>query len=306
MNEIQLVIVEPGHFHAALIQAGMYAGVSPRVPVYAPLGPELLDYLNRIAQFNLRKENPTRWELDIQTGSDFFDRMLEERAGNVVVFAGRNRTKIARIQRTIEAGYHVLADKPWIIVSADLPKLAAALDAAEKKQLVAYDIMTERYEITSILQRELVNAPEVFGELVPGSAEAPGITAKSIHHLMKLVAGTPIRRPVWFFDIHEYGEALADVGTHVVDLVQWTAFPGLDMDYRTDIAMLDARRWPTVVTKAQFRQVTGEAEFPAGLAQWVKDGAIGVLLQQLRPLHGARRTREARYSLELGGAGRFR
>jgi hypothetical protein len=62
------VIVEPGHFHAALIQAGMYAGGAPRVPVYAPLGPELLDYLNRIAQFNLRKEKPTRWKLDIQTG----------------------------------------------------------------------------------------------------------------------------------------------------------------------------------------------------------------------------------------------
>jgi predicted dehydrogenase len=274
MNEIQLVIVEPGHFHAALIQAGMYAGVSPLVPVYAPLGPELLDYLNRIAQFNLRKEKPTHWDLDIQTGADFFDRMLEERAGNVVVFAGRNRTKIDRIQRTIKAGYHVLADKPWIIASADLPKLAAALDAAEKNNLVAYDIMTERYEITSILQRELVNAAEVFGTLVPGSAAAPGITAKSIHHLMKLVAGTPIRRPVWFFDIHEYGEALADVGTHVVDLVQWTAFPGQDTDYRTDIEVLDARRWPTVVTKAQFRQVTGEAEFPAGPAQWVKDGQL--------------------------------
>ena len=43
--------------------------------------------------------------------------------------------------------------------------------------------------------------------------------------MIKTVAGVPLRRPVWFFDIDEYGEGLADVGTHVVDLVQWTVAP---------------------------------------------------------------------------------
>ena len=50
----QLIIVEPGHFHATLLQKEMYPWLDPRVSVYAPLGPELLDYLGRISAFNLR------------------------------------------------------------------------------------------------------------------------------------------------------------------------------------------------------------------------------------------------------------
>ncbi len=159
MSEVRLVIVDPGHFHAALVQKDMYPQVSSRVSVYAPLGPELLDYLNRVSSFNLRPDHPTQWELDVHTGADFFGRMLTDHAGNVAVFAGRNRAKIGRIPASLSAGYNVLADKPWIIASVDLPKLASALDLAEQKGLIGYDIMTERYEITSILQREVVNAP---------------------------------------------------------------------------------------------------------------------------------------------------
>ena len=39
-------------------------------------------------------------------------------------------------------------------------------------------------------------------------------------------------RPAWFFDNDEQGEGLNDVGTHLVDLVQWTLFPEQAIDYR--------------------------------------------------------------------------
>jgi predicted dehydrogenase len=274
MNQVKLVILDPAHFHAALIQKETYPWVSNKVSVYAPLGAELLDYLNRVALFNARPEKPTNWELEVHTAPDFMNRMLKDRAGNVVVFAGRNRGKIDRINASLDAGLNVLADKPWIISSADLPKLEAALKAAESKGLVGYDIMTERYEITSILQRELVNAPEVFGQQIEGTPEEPGIVGMSVHHIMKMVAGVPIRRSVWFFDVEEYGEGLADVGTHVVDLVQWTAFPDQPIDYRRDIRLLEGKHWPTVVTQEQFRQVTAEADFPRSVSEYVKNGRM--------------------------------
>jgi hypothetical protein len=91
---------------------------------------------------------------------------------------------------------------------------------------------------------------------------------------MKVVAGTPLRRPPWFFDIDEYGEGLADVGTHVVDLVQWTAFPDQPVDYRKDIDILSGRRWPLRMTKEQFTRVTGDAEFPDALAGHVHQGVL--------------------------------
>jgi predicted dehydrogenase len=274
MKEVKLMVLDPGHFHAALVQKEMYPGVSKLVSVYAPLSPDVLDYLNRISLFNARKDKPAAWEMELHTGPDFFERMLREKPGNVVVMTGRNRPKIERLRASVNAGLHVLSDKPWIINSADMLKLEQVLDQVEKKGVVAYDIMTERYEVTSALQRELVNDPEVFGKQVPGTEAEPGISAKSIHHLMKVVAGVPLRRPVWFFDVEEYGEGLADVGTHVVDLVQWTAFPEQKLDYKKDVRMLAARHWPVVIPKQDFQRVTGEAEFPASLASHVKDGKL--------------------------------
>jgi hypothetical protein len=38
MPEISLVVVDPGHFHATLVQQQMYPELSPVVRVYAPLG----------------------------------------------------------------------------------------------------------------------------------------------------------------------------------------------------------------------------------------------------------------------------
>jgi predicted dehydrogenase len=273
-EDLKIVVVDPVHFHASLLQKDMYAGVSKRATVYAPLGAELLDYLNRISLFNTRAEDPTTWELDIRTSPDFFARMLQERPGNVVVLSGHNRTKIDRIQATVNAGMHLLADKPWIISSSGLSRLEQTLGEAERKGVVAYDIMTERYEITSILQRELVNDSAVFGKLLPGTPEEPGIKARSVHNVMKLVAGVPIRRPAWFFDVEEYGEGLADVGTHVVDLVQWTAFPETMLDYRKDIRVLAGRHWPTIISRENFRRVTGGADFPASITRFVHKGML--------------------------------
>jgi len=257
MDAFRLITLNPGHFHAALIQKEMYRGVAQRVAVYAPLTADLTEHLNRIARFNLRKESPTAWELDIHAAPDFLERMLEERPGNMVVLSGRNRSKIQLIARSLGAGLHVLADKPWIIEAADLPLLEEALATARRLGLIAYDIMTERYEITSILQRELVNDQEVFGSILPGTAQEPAVYMESVHHILKLVAGVPNLRPVWFFDVHEQGEALADVGTHLVDLVQWTLFPESAIDYRSDLAVLVATGWPTPIASEQFRQVTG-------------------------------------------------
>jgi len=257
MDSFRLITLDPGHFHAALIQKSMYAGVSKRVAVYAPLGPDLIEHLNRIARFNLRGQDPTSWELNVQTGPDFLERMLADSPGNIVVLSGRNRAKIGRIRAALNSGLHVLADKPWIIGPEDLPELDAALSTAARQGVVAYDIMTERFEITSILQRELVNDAGVFGEILPGSPQEPAVYMESVHHILKLVAGVPNLRPVWFFDVGEQGEALADVGTHLVDLVQWTLFPETAIDYRAEIRILAASRWPTSINPGQFRQVTG-------------------------------------------------
>ena len=290
MQEVKLITLDPGHFHAALVQKRMYPGVSKRVDIYAPLGFDLTEHLNRIARFNLRGDDPTTWQLEVHTGPDFFERMLRERPGNAVVMSGRNQGKIDKVKACLEAGLNVLADKPWIINSGDLPKLEAALNIAGQKGIIAYDIMTERYEITTMLQRELVNDGGTFGSIVAGTEQEPGVLMDGVHHLMKTVAGVPNLRPAWFFDVNQQGEGLADTGTHLVDLVQWMLYPEQAIDHRKDIKVIAAKRWPTVIGKAQFRNVTGEPDFPRFLSPNVKGDQLdlycnGFVSYTLRGVH---------------------
>lgn len=274
MSEVRLMTLDPGHFHAALIQKEMYPGVAPRVDVYAPEGWDLAEHLKRVDAFNKRTERPTSWDVKVHTGPDFFERMLRERPGTAVILSGKNRPKIDRIARSVQAGLHVLGDKPWILTAAELPKLDAVLAEADRKGVVAYDIMTERFEITTILQRALVNDAATFGEIVPGTATDPGVYMESVHHLMKVVSGAPNIRPPWFFDTAEQGEGLNDIGTHLVDLVQWTLFPDRSLDYRSDIRVLAAQRWPTWIPEAEFRRVTGKDGFDPALSVAVEDGKL--------------------------------
>jgi predicted dehydrogenase len=290
MPDVHLMTLDPGHFHAALVQKEMYPGVDPRVDVFAPLGNDLSEHLKRIDGFNRRAERPTTWDTEVHASDDYFERMLRERPGNVVVISGRNRGKIDRILGAVEGGLHVLADKPWILRSDDLPKMEEALAEADKRGVVAYDIMTERFEITSMLQRALVNDRATFGEIVKGTESEPAVYMESVHNLMKVVAGAPNIRPPWFFDTAQQGEGFNDIGTHLVDLAQWTLFPDQAIDYRADVRVLAAQRWPTWISEADFRRVTNEPRFPKTLGSSVKDGKLEyycntLVSYQLRGIH---------------------
>ncbi len=168
-TSIRLMTLDPGHFHAGLVHRESYPGVSPRVDVYAPLGPDLLAHLKRVVGFNSRPQSPTDWRVDVHTGPDFFERLRKEKPGNVVVISGRNRGKIDYVQGSVQAGLSALVDKPWILDSSDFGKLRETLDSADERGLVALDMMTERFEVTSLLQKEMVGDPAIFGAAVSGT-----------------------------------------------------------------------------------------------------------------------------------------
>jgi predicted dehydrogenase len=259
---VRLITLDPGHFHAGLVQKTMYPQVNPVVHVYAPAGADLQEHLKRIEGFNTRPENPTHWEEKVYTGPDFLERMVKEKAGNVVVVSGNNRRKTEYIYESVRAGLNMLADKPMAITPEGFELLRKAFDECARKKVLLYDIMTERFEIASILQRELARFPEVFGVLEKGTQGQPAVVMESVHHFFKEVAGKPLIRPAWFFDVRQQGEAVPDVGTHLVDLVQWQCFPDQALDWRKDVKVQKAKRWPTRMTQDQFRKVTGLTEYP--------------------------------------------
>lgn len=272
---VNLMTVDPGHFHAGLVQRIMYDQVNPEVHVYAPEGPDYVQHLNRIRGFNERADNPTSWNEIVYTGTDFFEKMLEERPGNVVVLSGNNLKKAEYITRSVNAGLNVYADKPMIIIPEDFPKLEEAFKVASEKGVLIYDIMTERFEVTTILQKLLAQNEEIFGSLVPGSPDDPAVSKISVHHFLKLVAGAPNIRPGWFFDVDQQGEGIVDVTTHLVDLVQWECFPEQILSPE-DVNVHAAKRWPTIITKEQFNAVTNLEDFPDYLQKDIIDGKLNV------------------------------
>jgi len=273
-GKVNLITLDPGHYHAALVQKSMYEQVNPTVYVYAPNGPDVRNHTGQILRFNSRPENPTHWLQEIYTGDDFLEKMVAEKRGDIVVLSGKNRRKTEYIKASIEAGLNVFCDKPMCISPEGFEVLKQAFDEARRKNLLLYDIMTERYNVTCILQKLLVLDKDLFGDIEAGTPENPAVVKESVHHFFKYVAGAPLKRPAWYFDTTQQGEGLVDVTTHLIDLMMWTCFPGQAIDYRKDIVINKARRSPTMLTKEQYQKVTGVPDFPEYLKDDLNDEGV--------------------------------
>ena len=257
-----LLFLDPGHFHAALTLRVPQARAADEVFVYAREGAELRDFLALVERFNRRSPHPTRWRPVVTTSDDPLGRLVDERRGDVVVLAGKNGGKARTIRRLHESGFHVLADKPWLVEPADLEHVRASL---EGWPMVA-EIMTGRHDLAAGLVKRLVGAPALFGAFRDDGA---AIEQESVHHLEKLVDGAPLRRPWWFFDVRVQGSGPVDIPTHVVDQAQWL----VDGDAAAP-ALLSARAWSTRVPAEAFRRITGEAGFPRELEPFVDGDAL--------------------------------
>ena len=271
---VQLVTLDPGHFHAALVQKSMYPDVDSVVYVYAPGGNDLQYHLDRVTNYNSRSDNPTHWKEVVYTGNDFFEKMISEKKGNVVVLSGNNQKKAEYILQSLQNGFNVLADKPMIIERKDFSVLQKAFETAKDKSLILYDIMTERYEITTMLQKELSMLTDVFGTLEKGTIDNPAVTKESVHHFYKYVSGSVLTRPAWFMDVSQQGEGIVDVTTHLVDLVQWECFPEQVIDYTKDIQLTTAKRWTTDMSLSEFKAITRLDSFPGYLRKDVTNDTI--------------------------------
>jgi predicted dehydrogenase len=203
---------------------------------------------------------------------------------------------MSRILSSLEAGFNVLADKPIAVTRSDFELLRRAFEIAERNKVLLYDIMTERYDVTNIIQRELVSKPGVLGVLEKGSPEEPAVVMETHHQLHKRVDNKTLKRPSWFFDTRHQGGAIADVGTHLVDLVQWMCFPDQILDWRKDVKIIYSKRWPTKLSLVKFRSLTGLDEFPEHLREYLTpDNCLladknGEVLYTLRGVHILLRT----------------
>src|SRR5438093_4938253 len=257
-----LLFLDPGHFHAGLTLRVAQARVADELFVYAREGGELHDFLALVERFNRRLPNPTRWRPVVTPSDDPLRRLVGERRGDVVILAGRNGGKARTLRRLHESGFHVLADKPWLVEPSDLEHVRASLDGWP----LAAEIMTGRHDVAAGLAKRLVGTAQIFGAF---RDDAPAIEQESVHHLEKLVDGAPLKRPWWFFDVRVQGSGPVDIPTHVVDQAQLLT----DTD-AASLTLLSARAWSTRVPAEAFRRITGEAGFPRELEPFVDGDAL--------------------------------
>lgn len=275
--DIELIVLDPGHFHASLLQKKKMEGISDTVRIYSPIGTGINQYLTSIQSYNERTDNPTCWVEQSYIADDYLSKMISDARGDVVILAGNNKKKAHYIAMAIQQGYHVIADKPMAINENDFNMLLESYRMAKNKNLVLYDLMTERYDLLNIIEKKLLQQKDLFGELQSGTPQEPAITMESVHHFYKNVSGKPLIRPAWYYDVEQQGEGIADVTTHLIDLVQWQCFPEQSLNYKTDIQMIDAKHWPVSISLAEFKQSTQSDSFPPYLQKYRKDGKLDVL-----------------------------
>jgi predicted dehydrogenase len=280
----KLLILNPGHFHAALVLRERHPSLSDDIYVYSEPGPDLDRFLEIAEAFNNRQVNPTRWRITVYRGEDSLEKLIDEKKGDIVVLAGRNNTKMKNIDALSRAGFAILADKPWVTTEAALPFLRSTL--APDRPLAA-DIMTERYEIATLLQKKFLKEKNVFGKIRIEKDTSPSVFKECVHHLYKIVNERPLVRPIWYFDIDVQGEGIVDTTIHLVDMTQWMLFPGTAIDYEKDIELLEARRWATRVPLDKFAKITGADDFPQNIREYVKDDILdyfcnGELIYRIR------------------------
>lgn len=261
-QDITLTVVDPGHFHANLLQKHDLDGVNHGVNVYAPEGEELDGYLETIESYNSREVDPTSWKENVYTGDDYLERLPEAGKYEAVMLSGNNRKKTSYIACAVGKGYNVLSDKPLSINKKQWALLRDVYKKADEKGLVILDLMTERYDTLNIIVKNLLSDKELFGEF--DCSRGPAVSMTSVHHFYKEVSGVALHRPAWYYDVTQQGEGIADVTTHLIDLVFWQCFPGVAVGL-DDIKVNGASHFPTRISLAQFKSSTGASSFPSYL-----------------------------------------
>ncbi|MDX2971732.1 Gfo/Idh/MocA family oxidoreductase [Kribbella solani] len=126
--------------------------------------------------------------------------LLDEARPDVVMVAGIYSDRGQVVVDALDAGAHVIADKPLCTTLADLDAIAAAVRRTGRHVTV---LLEKRYYPVTLAALEIVRS----GQL----GTIHGVTSSGPHKLNRPT------RPAWFFDRARYGGLLNDLSVHDLD-----------------------------------------------------------------------------------------
>lgn len=135
--------------------------------------------------------------------------LIELSKPDVVVAAGVYGDRARAIVDALDAGCHVIADKPMCTSLDQLDRIVDAHAASDRHLIL---LLEKRYYPETIAAAQVVRSGEL-GRII-------GITSSGPH---KLNAND---RPAWFFDEDTYGGLLNDLSVHDIDLARQFASLG--------------------------------------------------------------------------------
>jgi predicted dehydrogenase len=147
------------------------------------------------------RENAERWATpyDAQVFTDHRE-MLAKVEADVVMVAGVYGDRGQAVVDALDAGCHVIADKPLCTTMADLDAISAAVQRTGRHVTL---LLEKRYYPETLAALEIVHA----GQL----GTIHGVTSSGPHKLNRPT------RPDWFFDATQYGGLLNDLAVHDLD-----------------------------------------------------------------------------------------
>jgi predicted dehydrogenase len=132
------------------------------------------------------------------------DQMIAAEALDAVGVISMNSAKAGVTIDCLNAGLHVIVDKPLCTTSADLARIEAAWRSGNQHLSMLLD---KRFYAPTLAAKALIDAGEL-GDIVLAWASGP-------HRLRRET------RPDWMFEHRRYGGILNDLCIHDVDLLLW-------------------------------------------------------------------------------------
>jgi predicted dehydrogenase len=189
------------------------------------LGESLIKDLPQVPGLELAAVQDARLDLAREIGQryaspwagDRFESLLEAPGVDAIVICTPNALHVPQAQRALQAGKHVLVQKPLALTSADAQ---ATVDMAQASQRLLFVDYTYRFlETVQPLRRSVEDVVAVRA---------------AFHNIYG-----PGAEKAWFFDpALSGGGALTDLGVHLLDLALWLLEPRrVSLEHRD----LDAR-----------------------------------------------------------------
>lgn len=254
-SHIALVVINPQDSTTHTVVRSMADQLDTLVTVFNPL---YSPYLKDNTTFRVAETHTT----------DIMGALLSGGKANVAYVGGFNTERGVLGERLTANGITVLSRQPLVAGRLSMQYLQNMYRSAAETKALIYDLVPARFYEEAVIVKALLTQQEFSGGLIAGSEDAPAIVMTRHLNFVEWKDGNMIQRPVWFFDVNRQGDGFSGLAPYL-DLVNWITLPEQKLDYIADVKLLKSRKWPALLNRYEFANLTGQQSYPDELKTYI-------------------------------------